>query len=69
MSTHHASAFSVADRTALLTINEVGRLLKVSRWTVYKLVRAGDLHAVKVGERLRFRVSDVERYLDREPAP
>ena len=43
----------------------------MSRWTVYRLVRDGELRAVKVGERLRFRVEDVDTYLERggESAP
>ena len=49
-----------------MTVNEVARLLSISRWTVYALVRRGDLHAVKVGERFRFRASDIDEYLDRD---
>ena len=51
--------------TGLLTVNELAHHLSVSRWTVYKLVRDGKLRAVKVGTRNRFRLSDVERYLER----
>jgi excisionase family DNA binding protein len=38
---------------ALLTAEEVGRRLRVSRKAVYELVRAGVLPAVHVGRRLR----------------
>lgn len=50
----------------LRSVDELARDLGVSRWMVYRLVRAGDLRAVKVGERLRFRDVDVDRYLERD---
>jgi excisionase family DNA binding protein len=55
----------------LRTVDQLADDLSVSRWQVYRLVRSGQLRAVKVGERLRFRDTDVERYLERdgEPAP
>ena len=46
-------------------MNELRGVLKVSRGTVYKLVNRGELPAVRVGERLRFRPADVDRYLER----
>ncbi len=54
--------------TRLMNVNEVARFLGISRWTVYRLVRDGDLHAVRAGERLRFRLADVDAYLDRDSA-
>lgn len=65
----HESTVYDALRPALLTVNDVARLLSVSRDTVYKLVNAGDLRAVRVSERLRFRPEDVEHYLERDGAP
>lgn len=49
----------------MLTVNEAGDFLRVSRPQVNKLVRCGELRAVRVGERLRFRPEDVEDYLER----
>jgi excisionase family DNA binding protein len=49
----------------LLSINEVARLLSVSRRTVYALIRRGDLAPIRVGERLRFEQADVRAYLER----
>lgn len=73
MSTHHFPALSGSDRTTpgVRSVNEVAVFLGISRGTVYKLVRDGQLRAVRVGERLRFRDIDLERYLERdaEPAP
>lgn len=39
----------------LLTADEVSRLLKVPRTTVYYWVKTGTLPAVRVGKHLRFR--------------
>jgi excisionase family DNA binding protein len=37
----------------MLTIPEVMAKLKVSRWTLYKLIRSGELGSVMVSERCR----------------
>jgi len=58
------------DRMQLLTVNETAEFLRVSRRQVYVLLSRGDLCAVTVGERLRFRDTDLERYLSRStPVP
>lgn len=45
----------------LISSNKVAEMLGVSRVTVWRLERAGDLKAVRLGKRLvRYRVSDVE---------
>jgi excisionase family DNA binding protein len=49
----------------LLSLNEVARLLHVSRPTVYGLVRGGHLQPIRVGERLRFEQANVRAYLER----
>ena len=50
-----------ADRQPMLTVNEVSDYLSLSSRSVYRLV--GDLPAIRVGGRWRFRVSDVEKWL------
>jgi excisionase family DNA binding protein len=35
----------------LLTINETAQRLRVSRWSVYNLIRANQLRTVKIGRR------------------
>ena len=35
----------------LLTIDEAAERLRVSRWSVYNLIRAKQLHTVKIGRR------------------
>lgn len=47
----------------LLTVKETCRVLGVSKQTVYRLLAAGDLQCVIVGERKRFRPEDLEAYL------
>lgn len=52
---------SMDDR--LLTVMEVADLMRVSNMTVYRLIKAGQLAALRVGKNYRIRESDVERYL------
>ena len=44
-------------------MNEVADLLRVSRMTVYRLIRQGDMAALRVGRNYRLREEDVHRYL------
>ena len=50
-------------RAKYLTVAEVAGLLRVSNMTVYRLIKAGDLPAIRVGKNFRIRRSDVESYL------
>jgi excisionase family DNA binding protein len=54
-------AESLSDR--LLMVREVAELMRVSNMTVYRLIKAGDLPAIRVGKNFRIRRSDVESYL------
>jgi excisionase family DNA binding protein len=47
----------------LLMVREVAELMRVSNMTVYRLIKAGDLPALRVGKNFRIRRSDVEAYL------
>lgn len=49
----------------LYTVNGVAGILEKSRGFVYRLVREGELHPVRVGARMRFTATDVRDYLDR----
>jgi excisionase family DNA binding protein len=51
----------VGDR--LLTVAEVAATMRVSNMTVYRLIKSGDLPALRVGKNYRVRESDVDRYL------
>ncbi len=48
----------------LLTVGEVATMMRVSNMTVYRLIKAGQLPAVRVGKNYRIRRSDVNDYLD-----
>ena len=47
----------------LLTVSEVAATMRVSNMTVYRLIKGGDLAAVRVGKNYRIRETDVQRYL------
>jgi excisionase family DNA binding protein len=50
----------------LLTIKEVAELLRVAEATVYRLVKRGDLPAIKPSAKItRFRKSDIEAFLNK----
>ena len=46
-----------------LTVQEVADMMRVSTMTVYRLIKRGDLAAVRVGHNYRVRGADVEHYL------
>jgi excisionase family DNA binding protein len=47
----------------LLTVSEVASSMRVSNMTVYRLIKSGELPAVRIGHNFRIREADVERYL------
>ena len=51
------------ERARFLTVAEVAGQLRVSTMTVYRLIKAGHLAAVRVGKSYRVREDDVDRYL------
>lgn len=54
-----------ADTRPLLGIAETAEYLDVSRWTVQRLIRDGELRSVIVGARRKVRPLDIDAYLDR----
>lgn len=48
----------------LLTVAEVADTMRVSRMTVYRLIRSNELKAIKVGRNYRVRESDLKLYFD-----
>ena len=46
------------------TVAEVARQLRVSNMTVYRLIKSGQLPAVRVGRGYRMRDDDVRKYLN-----
>lgn len=59
---------SIPEPEAFLTTDEVLTYLKVNLRTVYRLVEAGKLPAVRVGRQWRFRRRDIDAWLDQAPA-
>jgi excisionase family DNA binding protein len=49
--------------TDLLTTKQVQTILRVDRTTIYRMVEAGQIPAVRVGKQWRFARTDVERWL------
>ena len=49
-----------------LTTEEVLGYLKVNPRTIYRLIRSGELPAIRVGRQWRFRRSDLMEWLDRQ---
>jgi excisionase family DNA binding protein len=47
-----------------LTTEEVLEYLQVNLRTVYRLIKAGKIPAVRVGRQWRFRKSDIDAWLD-----
>jgi len=48
----------------LLTVGEVAQIVRVSNMTVYRLIKAGQLGAIRVGKNYRIRRRDLDRYLN-----
>ena len=48
---------------SVLTIAEVSEILKVSRTTVYRIIKEKELKAIKVRKTIRVKASDLEEYL------
>ena len=48
----------------LLTVAEVADHMRVSNMTVYRLIKAGSLPALRVGKNFRIRSTDLTAYLD-----
>ena len=47
----------------LLTVAEVAETLRVSNMTVYRLIKSGELTAIRVGKNYRIRTADLDDYL------
>jgi len=53
-------------RPRFLTVLEVADQLRVSTMTVYRLIKSGELRAVRVGKSYRLREEDVDAYLSKQ---
>jgi excisionase family DNA binding protein len=50
-------------RARFLTVHEVADLLRVSSMTVYRLIKGGELRAVRVGKSYRVREDDLDTFI------
>lgn len=48
-----------------LSTQEVADMLRVSKSTVYDLIRKGEIHSFKIGRKVRFTQEDVDTYISR----
>lgn len=52
------------EQSILLTLDEVGEHLRLSRRTVSRLINAGEITAVHLGHSIRVERVELDRYLD-----
>lgn len=53
-------------RPRFLTVAEVADLMRVSTMTVYRLIKAGQLRAARIGKSYRVREDHLDAYLSRQ---
>ena len=51
-------------KAKFLTVAEVASMMRVSTMTVYRLIKSGELPAVRVGKGYRIRESELQRFLE-----
>jgi putative molybdopterin biosynthesis protein len=56
---------AVDQESLLLRVNEVAVLLRVGRWTVYELIRRGELPALRIGRLVRVPRHGLEAWVRR----
>jgi excisionase family DNA binding protein len=59
---------TLSDLQSCLTTDEVLSYLKVTPRTIYRLIRTGELPALRVGRQWRFRRTDLDAWLERQRA-
>jgi excisionase family DNA binding protein len=57
------SGWREGDEDQLLTVGEVCDAMRVSNMTVYRLIKSGELPAIRLGKTYRVLESEVEQYL------
>ena len=53
-------------RSNMMTVQEVAAYLRISRFSVYNLVKRGELPAMTVLNKFRFSPKNVEQYLNKK---
>lgn len=61
------TSFQYTETKYMLTVQEAARVLGVSVHTVYRLIRLGDLSAVKVSQRRTvIKTEELEKYINKK---
>ncbi len=61
------TSFQYTEIKYMLTVQETAKILGVSVHTVYRLIRLGDLSAVKISQRRTvIKAEELERYINRK---
>ncbi len=55
----------VRDEKEFYTVEELAERLQLTRMTIYRLVKRGELPYYQIGRSKRFRTDDVEAFLER----
>jgi excisionase family DNA binding protein len=55
----------MTERVEMLTVAEAARELRVSRTTIYELMRSGQIRRTKVGRRRLVKRRELERFIER----
>lgn len=51
---------------AVLDVHGAAAYLRIAEVTLYRLVRRGELPHTRIGRALRFRIADLDRYLEEQ---
>jgi excisionase family DNA binding protein len=57
---------ATTDKQAFLTTEEVLVYLNTTPRTIYRLIRSGELPAVRIGRQWRFRRTDLDDWIERQ---
>lgn len=52
----------------LLTVEETSRFLSINVMSVYRLARKGVIPSLRIGKMRRFRVEDIEKFIEEQVA-
>lgn len=62
----HRSTLKYSMENKYLTIEEVAKILRVNKRTVYRLAKKGKIPAIKFGKSWRINFNKLEQFLERE---
>ena len=56
---------STRPSSAMLTVDEACEYLRISKWTLYRLIQTGKLKTIKIGSRRLIRTVSLQEFVDR----